>query len=288
MSHYKLLPKQKEFFEIPHDKELDVVLYQGGFGSGKTWCGSLLGMMLARRFPGCRGLVGAKEYELVKKTTLVSYFDHLNAMGYVRDKDYTYNKVDKIITFRNGSEILFGGLDDPEKFKSLNLHWAEIEEASQISDSSFKALLGRLRNTNIGADWKNFRYRLFAHTNPQANKGWIYKRFVEHPKENYRLIIAPTSENKYLPAHFIESMKDEYDPEYYRINVLGEFGNYSSGLVVKGFGLENEKNTIKIYLFILLATLTLTRCVGVLLIKMMRTYISSMSLLLKTHLHRHA
>lgn len=242
MSHYKLLPKQKEFFEIPHDKELDVVLYQGGYGSGKTWCGSLLGLMLARRFPGCRGLVGAKEYELVKNTTLVSYFDHLNAMGYIRDRDYTYNKVDKIITLKNGSEILFKGLDDPEKFKSLNLHWAEIEEASQISDSSFKGLLGRLRNTNIGSDWKNFRYRLFAHTNPQANKGWIYKRFVEHPKENYRLIIAPTSENINLPSHYIESMRDEYDPEYYRINVLGEFGNYSSGLVVKGFGLENEKN----------------------------------------------
>ena len=242
MPEYKFLPKQKEFFEIPHSNALDVVMYQGGYGSGKTWCGSLLGLMLAKKYPGCRGLVGAKEYELVKKTTLVSYFDHLTAMGYLRDRDYKYNKVDKIITLNNGSEILFSGLDDPEKFKSLNLHWAEIEEASQISDSSFKGLLGRLRNTNIGADWKGFRYRLFAHTNPQPNKGWIYKRFVENPKENYRLIIAPTSENTYLPKHYIESMKDEYDPEYYRINVLGEFGNYSSGLVVKGFSGDNEKN----------------------------------------------
>ena len=241
MPEYKLLPKQKEFFEIPHNKELDVVMYQGGYGSGKTWCGSLLGLMLAKKFPGCRGLVGAKEYELVKKTTLVSYFDHLTAMGYIKDRDYKYNKVDKIITLNNGSEILFMGLEDPEKFKSLNLHWAEIEEASQVSDSSFKGLLGRLRNTNIGSNWSNFRYRLFAHTNPQPNKGWIYKRFVENPKENYRLIIAPTSENTHLPSHYIESMKDEYDPEYYRINVLGEFGNYSSGLVVKCFGTENEK-----------------------------------------------
>ena len=28
--------------------------------------------------------------------------------------------------------------------------------------------------------------------------------------------------------------------EYYKINVLGEFGDYSSGLVVKGFGEENK------------------------------------------------
>ena len=70
---YTLLPKQREFFEIKHDNKLDVVMYQGGYGSGKTWAGSLLGIMLARKYPGSRGLVGAKEYELVKNTTLQSY-----------------------------------------------------------------------------------------------------------------------------------------------------------------------------------------------------------------------
>mgnify|MGYP003312821302 CR=1 FL=1 len=84
------------------------------------------------------------------------------AFGFVEEKDYTYNKVDKIIHFSNGSEILFSALDDPEKFKSLNLHWAEIEEASQVSDSTFKQLIGRLRNTYIGKNWDDFRYRLFG------------------------------------------------------------------------------------------------------------------------------
>ena len=240
MVRYRLLDKQKEFMEIPHSNQLDVAMYQGGYGSGKTWCGSLLGILLAYKYPGSRGMVGAKEYELVRKTTLVSYLEHLSNLGYVSEKDYNYNKIDKIIKFSNGSEILFTALDDPEKFKSLNLHWAEIEEASQITDSSFKQIIGRLRNTYRGNDWKNFRYRLFGHTNPQSDKGWIWKRFVENKKENYRLIIAPTTNNTYLPSHFIQSMKDSFDEEYYRINVLGEFGDYSSGLVVKGFGEENK------------------------------------------------
>ena len=63
---YTLLEKQQEFFNIPHDHQLDVVIYQGGYGSGKTWCGSLLGIMLARKYPGSRGLVCAKEYVLVR------------------------------------------------------------------------------------------------------------------------------------------------------------------------------------------------------------------------------
>lgn len=243
MPEYKLLAKQREFLQIPHDNELDVAMYQGGFGSGKTWCGSLLTIMGCKKYPGIRILIGAKEYELLKNTTMVSFFEHLDNMGYIKDKDYTYNKNDKKVVFNNGSEVLFKGVEDPEKFKSLNLHWIELEEASQISDASFKALLGRLRG-NIRSEWKDFRYRLYGHTNPQPNKGWIYKRFVEKPKENYRLIVAPTSQNIHLPAHFVESLKEEYDEEYYRINVLGEFGDYSSGLVVKGWSSENERDIV--------------------------------------------
>ncbi len=227
--------------KIPHNQQLDVAIYQGGYGSGKTWCGSLLGILLAKKYPGSRGLVGAKEYELVRKTTLVSYLEHLEALGYKQGVHYNYNKVDKIIRFKNGSEILFSQLDNPEKFKSLNLHWAEIEEASQVGDSTFNQLMGRLRNTYRGKTWQNFRYRLFGHTNPQPNKDWIWERFVEHKAPNYRLIIAPTTNNIYLPEHYVKELKNAFDEEYYRINVLGEFGDYNSGLVVKGFTDKNIK-----------------------------------------------
>lgn len=227
--------------KIPHNQQLDVAIYQGGYGSGKTWCGSLLGILLAKKYPGSRGLVGAKEYELVRKTTLVSYLEHLEALGYKQGVNYWYNKNDKIIRFKNGSEILFSQLDNPEKFKSLNLHWAEIEEASQVGDSTFNQLMGRLRNTYRGKTWQNFRYRLFGHTNPQPNKDWIWERFVEHKAPNYRLIIAPTTNNIYLPEHYVKELKNAFDEEYYRINVLGEFGDYNSGLVVKGFTDKNIK-----------------------------------------------
>nr|DAN08471.1 MAG TPA: large terminase [Caudoviricetes sp.] len=235
---YDLLPKQREFLEVPHNQGLDVALYQGGFGSGKTFSGSLLGIMLCRKYPGCVGLVGAKEYSLLKDTTMVSYFEHLDNLGYIKDKHYKYNKTDKVILFKNGSKILFKDLADPEKLKSLNIHWAEVEEASQVPDATIKVILSRLRGT-IKPDWKNFVYRFFMHTNPQASKGWIYKRFVEHKPKNYRRILAPTADNTHLPSHFIQSMKDDFDPEYYRINVLGQDGDYASGLVVKGFTDEN-------------------------------------------------
>ena len=48
---YTLLKSQKKFLEIPHDNMLDVCVYQGGFGSGKTFVGSLLGVLLAIKYP---------------------------------------------------------------------------------------------------------------------------------------------------------------------------------------------------------------------------------------------
>ncbi|MEI8390173.1 MAG: phage terminase large subunit [bacterium] len=230
---YNLLKAQREFLEVPHNHSLDVVVYQGGFGSGKTFAGALLGILLCKKFPGIRGLVGAQTYTLVRDTTLVTYFDHLENLGYKKGIDFDFSKTEAKLTFKNGSEILFRHFDDDAKLKSLNLGFVEIEEMSDIPEATFNMLLGRLRQSGIP------KYRLFGHTNPEFAKGWIYKNFVESTKPNYRIIIAPTTENIFLPDGFVENLKQAYDPEYYKINVLGTFGDYSKGLVTKGFSSDN-------------------------------------------------
>lgn len=234
---FELLKSQREFMEVPHSYNLDVAVYQGGFGSGKTFCGALLGIMLALKTPGIRGLVGAQTFPLVRDTTLATYFEHLDSLNYKEGVDYNYKKSEAKLLFKNGSEILFRHFDEPSKLKSLNLGFVEIEEMSDVPEETFYMLLGRLRQSGIN------KYRLFGHTNPELNKGWIYKNFVEQPKDNYRLIIAPTTQNRFLPDSFIDSLKDAYDEEYYKINVLGEFGEYTKGLVVKGFSNKNIQET---------------------------------------------
>ena len=239
MSYCKLLKAQQEFLNIPHKHALDVALYQGGYGSGKTFSGSLLGIMLCLKYPGISGLVGAQTYTLVRDTTLKQYFEHLDNMGFRAGYHYEFKSSEDKLQFKNGSEILFRHLQEPNKLKSLNLGFIEIEEMSDTPQSTFLMLLSRLRQKNIWGD--EFQYRLFGHTNPEMSKGWIYKYFVEQKPENYRLIYAPSTQNIYLPANYVEDLKRIYDDEYYRINVLGEFGDYTSGLVVKNFSNENIK-----------------------------------------------
>ena len=237
---YKLLEAQRKFLEIPHDYSLDVAVYLGGYGSGKTFAGALLGILLALKFPGIVGLVGAQTYTLVRDTTLKTYFEHLESMGFVEKQDFTWVSVEQKLVFFNGSEILFRHFDEPHKLKSLNLGFVEIEEMSDIPFETFKVLLARMRQ-KVKSNWKNFTYRIFGHTNPEMQKGWLYKTFCEHPPLNYRLISAPTTQNIYLPDGFCEELKHLYDKSYYEMFVLGKTGDYNSNLVVKDFTDENVK-----------------------------------------------
>ena len=237
---YKLLKAQREFLEIPHDYSLDVAVYQGGYGSGKTFAGSLLGILLALKFPGIRGLVGAQTYTLVRDTTLQTYFEHLDNFGFTEGKDYDWSSSLQKLTFKNGSEILFRHFDEPNKLKSLNLGFVEIEEMSDIPYDTFKMLLGRMRQ-KVKKSWKDFTYRIFGHTNPETCRGWVYKTFKENKSPNYRLISAPTTQNIYLPKGFCDELKKVYDEQYYNIFVLAQNGEYNNGLVIKDFCDENIK-----------------------------------------------
>ena len=235
---YKLLKAQREFLEIPHNYTLDVAVYQGGYGSGKTFAGSLLGILLCMKFPGVRGLVGAQTYTLVRDTTLQTYLEHLDNMNFQEGIDYEWSSTLQKLTFRNTSEVLFRHFDEPNKLKSLNLGFVEIEEMSDIPYETFKMLLGRMRQ-QPKKEWQNFTYRIFGHTNPETQKGWVYKTFAENPAPNYRLITAPTTQNIYLPKGFCDELKKIYDEQYYNIFVLAQNGEYNKGLVIKDFTEEN-------------------------------------------------
>ena len=92
--------------KIPHNEPLDVAIYQTGFGGGKTWAGSLLGISLAKKYPGSRGMAGAATFTLLERTTLTKYLEHLDVLGYKKNINYTFNASKHLIKFDNGLWIL--------------------------------------------------------------------------------------------------------------------------------------------------------------------------------------
>jgi hypothetical protein len=227
--------------------EVDVCVYQGGYGSGKTWAGSLLGILLCCAHPGALGLVVAKTFPLLRDTTLKTYFEHLERLGLVAGEDYFWRATEARLIFPawGNSQVLFRHLQSPEKLKSLNIAWIHVEEMSQIAESDFLMLLSRLRQTGIG------RYRLFGTTNPEQRRGWLSRYFAtdrtqtleeegQTPKKiRYRRIFAPSTENIHLSKSYLENMKQSFDSTYYKRNVMGEDADTQNELVCKTWGRAN-------------------------------------------------
>lgn len=136
--------------------------------------------------------------------------------------------------FRNGSRIIFRGLDKPTKLKSINdisLIW--IEEASEIKYSAFKELLGRLRHPFM-------KLHIILSTNPISTSNWTYKHFFKkagiNDNELYKRRVIETDrcyyhhsvadDNLFLPEDYLKELEDikTYDPDLYRVARLGRFG----------------------------------------------------------------
>lgn len=218
---YKLLPTQYKF-AYGFDKSkldddniyLDVSLYQGGFGSGKTFIGSLRGLTFALRWPGCKGLVGAASQDLLDGTTKVKYLEHMANIGLKEDVHWWYADRKQTIVFRNGSQIRFKTLSDWSQFRSTEFTWIEIEEASLIDEKTFKELIARVREQRRDG-WEGYYRCIFLHTNPQGARGWMYRMF-HNPKtkiKNFRAVVASTRENHHLGSNYVENLEELYSAE---------------------------------------------------------------------------
>lgn len=244
MLNIKLLPKQAEVFRSEQGIDYDIALYQGGFGSGKTFLGALIGLAVCAKNPGCTWLVGADSLTRLSISTCDTYESLLDKAS-VR---YKFNRSDHTIKIPgwDNARIIFKGLDDPQSLRSVNGIGGHLEEASLLSERAFLEFLGRLRQAE-----PEIPIRVVLTTNPQSTRGWLYEHFVRREgvtvekirdkeiKVHRRRVQASTLENPHVSDAFLATLRGSYDEEMYRIMVLGEDGDYSSGLVVKGWSLAN-------------------------------------------------
>lgn len=216
-AEYLPLPKQIEF----HSSPAKFRAYIGGFGSGKTLSGCVEALMLGLDYPGIRILVGRKTYGELQATTLADFL-RVCPKELIQD----HNKSTGFLTLTNGSEFVFWNLQDPEKVKSLNLGAFYIDEATEVTEEMFKALRGRLRQTKDLRGKQVPRCGILT-SNPNGHD-WLWAYFVKNQgqpyyRDNYRLIHAPTKDNKYLPADYLRDLEETYPPEWLARFMEGSF-----------------------------------------------------------------
>lgn len=206
------------FHRLLDDQSRYMVL-KGGGGSGKSiFAGQkLLYRMVSDQ--GHRILIVRK----VAKTLRESVFSQLraNIADWGLTQLFTINKSDMHIKCANGNEILFAGLDDVEKLKSIhNITSIWIEEASELDATDFRQLDIRLRGQS-----KNYK-QIILSFNPVSITHWLKTEFFDKPKPNAAISETTYKDNRFLDAEAIavlEGFKD-LDPYYYMVYCLGEWG----------------------------------------------------------------
>lgn len=194
----------------------------GAFGSGKTATGCIEGIMLSVEHPGNIGLVARKSLPELRMTTMKRFLEFLPPEMVLKN-----NKVERELHIRssNGSPsiIHFGPLDEIDRYKSLELGWFFIDEASETTEDMWKVLIGRLR-------LKGVRLCGMLATNPTTTNHWIYRRWVSQPAPGHELFRGKTEENKdHLPEGYVEELRKNYPEDWQKRYLDGEFGVIQAG-----------------------------------------------------------
>ena len=196
------------------------VVCKGGGGSGKSFgiAQILVYRMIAEE--GHKMLVIRK----VDNTLRDSCFALIKEVIYLYNCQdlFTINKSEMTITNKyNGNMMLFKGLQDPERIKSINgITDIWIEEATELEVADYRQLNIRLRTRS-----KN-PLQMFITFNPVSITHWLKAEFWDNRKSNAITIETTYKDNKFLVQEardVLESFKDT-DPYYYSVYALGEWG----------------------------------------------------------------
>lgn len=193
----------------------------GGAGSGKS---IFAGRKVLERITGEKGhriLVCRK----VARTLRESCFAQLRGQigEHYCSSDFKINLSDMLITYKNGSKIIFAGLDDAEKLKSIyNITGIWIEEASETMETDLNQLDMRLRGITP------YYQQIIITFNPTDVNHWLKHRFFDAALPDVTTHMSTYKDNRFLDEkqkEVLESYKD-IDTYFYQVYCLGQWGVY--------------------------------------------------------------
>jgi phage terminase large subunit len=219
---------------LPHlENEARVQIFYGGSSSGKS-------VFLAQRAI-IDVLLNTRNYLICRKiarTIRNSVFKEITKIidGWDLNGRFNVNKSEMSITADNGYQILFAGLDDAEKLKSITPQkdaftdvW--IEEATESDPDDIKQLLKRQRGGRADVP-----KRLTLSFNPILQLHHIYQTYfaavawaddqTEYTADDGRLTILKTwyIHNRFLTPDDVYDLENETDEYFKDVYTYGNWG----------------------------------------------------------------
>ena len=217
---------------IPYLKQMArVQIYFGGASSGKSVFlaqRDIIDVMKGgRNFLVCRQIGRTLRGSVVQEITKIIKEWGLSEL-------FNINKTDGTVSCSNGYQIIFAGLDDVEKLKSVTPALGvftdiRIDEATETDWASIKQLLKRQRGGS-----KNFPKRLTLSFNPILKSHFLFSEYfsklgwADDQKEyiSPALSILKTTyrDNKFLTPDDVYDLESETDEYYKSVYTDGNWG----------------------------------------------------------------
>lgn len=217
---------------LPHlNNPTRTQIYYGGSGSGKS-------VFLAQRcvYDLMRGgrnyLITRQVGRTLRGSVFTEVLKVISEWGV--SALFSVNKSDMLITCQNGYQIIFAGLDDIEKLKSLTpakgaLTDIWIEEATETELATVKQLYKRQR----GGDEKTAK-RLILSFNPILKSHWIYEDYfsraawaddqTEYSGDGLSILKTWYIHNRFLTPDDVADLENETDTYYRSVYTFGNWG----------------------------------------------------------------
>lgn len=238
------------YYNFMTDWDYKTYLLVGGYGSGKSYHIALkiiLKLLTEKR----KALVVREVYDTILDSCYDLFCEILQELDLFTDdisewrrskKKVLCQKAPLRVKFKNGSVIIFKGMDKPEKLKSINgvsIVW--LEECSEIKYDGYKEILGRVRTPNVSLHF-------ILSCNPVGKENWVYRHFFRRldddgnekiilddeelytakflVKNNAYYMHTIPEDNIFLPREYLMTLDDirSYDEPLWRVAKLGRFG----------------------------------------------------------------
>lgn len=198
-----------------------LILY-GGAGSGKSVFAVQRFLYRLLTLPLCNILVVRAVAATNRDSTYALFRQVISKWGL--SELFSCKDSDLRISCANGNSVIFKGLDDTEKLKSITFPKGEltdiwIEEASEIAEEDFNQLDVRLRG-------KGAHKQMVLTFNPVSVLHWLKLRFFDRKDPRALVLKSTYKDNQFLDEDYkrtLEGYKDT-DPYYYSVYCLGEWG----------------------------------------------------------------
>jgi PBSX family phage terminase large subunit len=227
----KLLNHQ---YEVLADTTTKIIGMVGGYGNGKTYTACRKAIQLSFLNAGYVGILTEPTYPMLRDILIPEMKNALEEWGI----EYKFNASNSIFILNineKETKLICMSMENVERLVGINAAFIICDEFDTTkADLAYKAfikLLGRLRAGNV---------RQFIITTTPEGFRATYRIFIKEADDTKRLIRAKTTDNKYLPLDFIETLKKQYPPNLLNAYLDGEFVNLNSGTIYSYFNRETH------------------------------------------------